>query len=62
VALRQRIWIGLLLATLAMTGGCGGAQDPDQPAVGSISVKAAREDDTPSLTPGKIKTAPADRK
>jgi hypothetical protein len=61
VALRQRLWSGLLLTTLAMTGGCG-VQDPGQPAVGSVSVKATREDDTPSLTPGKMKTAPVDRK
>jgi hypothetical protein len=61
MALRRRIWSGLLLTGLAVTGGCG-VQDPDQPTVGSISVQASRDDDSPNLAPGKTKTAPANRK
>jgi hypothetical protein len=61
MALRQRIWSGLLLTGLAVTGGCG-VQDPDQPPVGSISVRASRDDDAPSLAPGRSKTAPANHK
>jgi len=45
---------------LAAACGCGGGQDPDQPAVGSISVKADKNDDTPILAPGK--KPPADHK
>jgi hypothetical protein len=41
--------------------GCGGVQDPDQPPIGSISVKANKDDDTPVLAPGKKAAAP-DRK
>jgi hypothetical protein len=57
----KRIWIGFLLIGLAGTGGCG-VQDPDQPAVGSISVGARRDDPAPSLPPGNTKAAPAGRK
>jgi hypothetical protein len=57
----KRIWFGLLFIGLAGTGGCG-VQDPDQPAVGSISVGARRDDSAPSLSPGKVKPAPASRK
>jgi hypothetical protein len=61
MALRQRICSGLLLTGLAVTSGCG-VQDPEQPAVGSISVRASRDDDSPNLAPGKTKTAPANRR
>ena len=61
MALGRRIWSGLLLTGLAVTGGCG-VQDRDQPTVGSISVPASRDDDAPRLDPGKTKTAPANRK
>jgi len=61
MALGRRIWNGLLLTGLAVTGG-GGVQDPDQPPVGSISAPASRDDDSPRLAPGKMKTAPAARK
>ena len=57
---RLKIGGGLLLVSLAAACGCGGGQDPDQPAVGSISVKADKNDDTPILAPGK--KPPADRK
>jgi len=47
MTLRHRIGGGLLLFVMAFvaTGGCGGVQDADQPAVGSISVPAKRDDD-----------------
>jgi hypothetical protein len=57
----KTIWIGLIVVGLAGTGGCG-VQDPDQPAVGSISVGARRDESGPILPPGKTKTAPASRK
>jgi hypothetical protein len=60
MTLRLRIRHALLPLVLASTCGCGGGQDPDQPAVGSISVKADRGDDTPVVAPGK--KAPADPK
>lgn len=63
MAFRKRIWSGLLLTGLAVTGGCG-VQDPEQPAVGSISVEANREDDASGLAPAKSKakkTASANR-
>ena len=45
---------------LASAGGCGN-QDPTQPAPGSISVGARKDNLGPSLPPGKAKAAP-DRK
>jgi len=47
MTLRHRIGGGLLLLVTAFvaTSGCGGVQDPDQPAVGSVSVPATRDDD-----------------
>ncbi|MDR3620071.1 MAG: hypothetical protein P4L85_12030 [Paludisphaera borealis] len=44
-----------MLTVLAVSGGCG-VQDSDQPAVGSISIEASRDDDAPSLAPRKIKS------
>ncbi len=61
MALRNRIWIGLLLTGLAVTGGCS-VQDSDQPSVGSISVGVNRDDDAPNLVLGKKKTASANHK
>jgi hypothetical protein len=58
MALRQKVCGGLLLAALVATGGCG-VQDSDQPAVGSISVPAGRDDNAPTLAPRK--TAPDNR-
>jgi hypothetical protein len=55
---QKRVWIGLLLFGLAGTIGCG-VQDPTQPAVGSISVGARKDDVGPSRPAGKTKTAPA---
>ncbi|WP_309379635.1 hypothetical protein [Paludisphaera borealis] len=55
MAFRKRIGSGLLLTVLAVSGGCG-VQDSDQPAVGSISIEASRDDDAPSLAPRKIKS------
>jgi hypothetical protein len=60
MTLRLRIRHGLLPLALTLTSGCGGIQDPGQPAVGSISVKADKGDDTPVVAPGK--KAPADPK
>jgi hypothetical protein len=44
---RHRIGGGLLLLVMALVAadGCGGVQDADQPAAGSISVPAKRDDD-----------------
>jgi hypothetical protein len=56
MALRQWICSGLVLMALASTSGCGGVQDPDQPAMGSISVKASRDEDEPNLAPRKTAT------
>ena len=56
----KRLWIGVLLAMLAGAGGCSN-QDPTQPAPGSISVGARKDNLGPSLPPGKAKAAP-DRK
>jgi hypothetical protein len=58
MTLRQWICTAVLLASFVAIPGCG-VQDPDQPAVGSISVKANRDADTPSIAPGKA--APAKR-
>jgi hypothetical protein len=60
MAFPLRIGRGLLLMVFAATCGCGGVQDSDQPAVGSISVKSNKDDDTPIIAPGK--KAPANRK
>ena len=49
---------GLLLVVLAGAGGCDG-QDSTQPAVGSISVGARKDNLAPSVPPGKAKTSPA---
>jgi hypothetical protein len=53
----KRIGIGLLLVGLAGSIGCTG-QDPDQPAVGSISANARKDSPVPSLPAGKTKAAP----
>jgi hypothetical protein len=53
----KRLWIGLLLVGLAGSVGCSD-QDPDQPAVGSISVGARKDSPAPSLPRGKAKAAP----
>jgi hypothetical protein len=57
----KRLWIGLLLVGLAVSAGCSG-QDPNQPAVGSISVGARKDSAAPNLPPGKTKTGPTLRK
>ncbi len=60
MTVRVKFCIGILLAAFAATcWGCG-VQDPEQPAVGSISVNANRDDDKPVLAPGKM--APANPK
>jgi hypothetical protein len=60
MTLPLRIGRGLLLMAFAATCGCGGVQDSDQPAMGSISVKSDKDNDTPITAPGK--KAPANRK
>ena len=52
MTLRLRAGGGLLLTALAATCGCG-VQDRDQPAVGSISVKADKSDDAPIKAPAR---------
>ncbi len=53
----KRLGIGLLLVGLAGSVGCDD-QDPDQPAVGSISVNARKDSPAPGLPAGKTKAAP----
>ncbi len=43
---------------LAVASGCDG-QDSTQPAAGSISVGARKDNVAPSVPPGKAKTSPA---
>jgi hypothetical protein len=51
-----RILCGFMLIAFGTTFGCG-VQDPSQPPMGSISVKANKDgDDNPNIPPGK-KTA-----
>jgi hypothetical protein len=52
MTLRNWICTGLLLVSFIALQGCS-VQDPEQPAVGSISVKANKTDDSPLLAPGK---------
>lgn len=52
ISLRFRVGSVLLALGLASIQGCGGVQDADQPAVGSISVQAHRDDDV--RPPGKL--------
>ncbi len=47
-----------LLAVLAAAGGCD-VQDSTQPAPGSISVGARKDNLAPNVSPGKTKTSPA---
>ena len=53
---RKRMWIGLLLVGLVGTGGCG-VQDSSQPAVGSISAGARRDEVGPGVPSGRAKAA-----
>jgi hypothetical protein len=57
----KRFWIGLLFVVLAGAGGCG-VQDPTQPAAGSISVGAHKDETAPSVLSGKTKAAAGLRK
>ena len=54
----KRLWTGFLFVVLAGAIGCDG-QDSTQPAVGSISVGARKDNVAPSVPPGKAKTSPA---
>jgi hypothetical protein len=58
MSFHKRFWIGLLLVVLAGASGCD-AQDSTQPAAGSISVGARKDNLAPSVPSGKTKTAPA---
>jgi hypothetical protein len=58
---RKRFWIGLLLLELGGVGGCD-VQDSTQPAAGSISVRARKDDLSPGASPAKTKAAPDARR
>jgi hypothetical protein len=54
----KKLWTGFLLVVLAGAGGCD-VQDATQPAAGSISVGARKDNLAPSVAPGKAGTSPA---
>ena len=48
----KRLWTGFLFVVLAVASGCDG-QDSTQPAAGSISVGARKDNCGPERSPGK---------
>ncbi len=54
----KRLWTGFFFVALAVAGGCDG-QDSTQPAAGSISVGARKDNVAPSVPAGKAKASPA---
>ncbi len=50
------LWKGFLFVALAVASGCDG-QDSTQPAAGSISVRARKDNVAPNVPAGKDKTS-----